>query len=177
MLRRTMLGRIMLGRIIAILALSGAMAGFVTSLLLPRRYVGRASLSVDPSELVDRAAERVLATQPLSAMIQGSPYYKDMLDYTPMPELLQQVRDNVVIERNATGDCVVQFTEDDEFAARNMTNRMVEELRRNLENSSIKLPVRVGTTGPSRALCALEGLMAGLLVGLCVWFGLSRDQD
>ena len=165
----------MLRRMIGILALSGAMAGFAISLMLPRRYIGRAALNVDPSELVDSAAERVLATQPLSAMIQGSPYYKDMLDYTPMPELLQQVRDNVVIARNTTGECVVQFTDDDEFAARNMTNRMVEELRRNLENSSIKLPVHVGTTGPSKALCALEGLMAGLLVSLCVWFGVSRD--
>ena len=166
----------MLRSTIAILALSGAMAGFVTSLLLPRRYVGRAALTVDPSELVDSAADRVLATQPLSAMIQGNPYYKDMLGYTPMPELLQQVRDNVVIARDATGDCVVQFVDDDELAARNMTNRMVEALRRNLETASIKLPVLVGTTGPSRALCALEGLMAGLLVGLCVWFGVSRHQ-
>jgi hypothetical protein len=172
-----MLRRTMLGRTIAILALSGAMAGFVISLLLPRRYVGRAALTVDPNELVDGAADRVLATQPLSAMIQGSPYFKDMLDYTPMPELLQQVRDNVVIARNATGDCVVQFTDDDELAARNMTNRMVEELRRNLETASIKLQVRVGTTGPSKALCVLEGLMAGLFVGLCVWFGVSRHQD
>jgi hypothetical protein len=166
----------MLRRTIAILALSGVMAGFVTALLLPRRYVGRASLTVDARELVDGAADRVLATQPLSAMIQGSPYFKDMLDYTPMPELLQQVRNNVVIARNATGDCVVQFTDDDEFTTRNMTNRMVEELRRNLENSSLKVPVRVGTTGPSKALCSFEGLMAGLLIGLCVWFGVSRHQ-
>jgi hypothetical protein len=166
----------MLRRMIAMLALSGALAGFVTSLLLPRRYVGRAALTVDASELVDSAADRVLASQPLSAMIQGSPYYRDMLDYTPIAELLQQVRDNVVIARNATGDCVVQFTDDDEFAARSMTNRMVEELRRNLENSSIKVPVRVGTTGPSKALCAFEGLTAGLMVGLCVWFGVSRYE-
>src|ERR1700729_1081248 len=112
----------MLRRTIAILAMSGAMAGFVISLLLPRRYVGRAALTVDPHELVDGAADRILATQTLSAMIQGNPYYTDMLNYTPMPELLQQVRDNVVIARNRTGDCVVQFTDNDEFAARNMTN-------------------------------------------------------
>ena len=63
----------MLRRTIAILALSGAMAGFVTSLMLPRRYVGRASLTVDSHELVDAAADRVLATQALTALVRDSP--------------------------------------------------------------------------------------------------------
>ena len=163
----------MLRRTIAILALSGAMAGFVTSLMLPRRYVGRASLTVDSHELVDAAADRVLATQALTALVRDSPYYKDVLDYTPMEELLEQIRGNVVIARDGVGDCRVEFTDDGPYAALNTTNRLVEGLRRNLETAELKSPVRVGTTGPSNALCTFEGLAAGLVLGLCVWFGVS----
>ena len=50
---------------------------------------------------------------------------------------------------------------------------LVEGLRRNLETAELKSPVRVGTTGPSNALCTFEGLAAGLVLGLCVWFGVS----
>jgi hypothetical protein len=166
----------MLRRTIAILALSGALLGFVTSLLLPRRYVGRVFLSVDSQEPVEGAADRVLAAAPLSAIIHDNPYYRDTLDYTPMQDLVEQVRANAVIARNGDGDCVVQFTDDSRYAALNMTGRLVEALRRNLESARIKVPVRVSTTGPSPALCAFEGSAAGLLLGLCVWFGVSLSH-
>jgi hypothetical protein len=165
----------MLRGTIAILALSGALIGFVTSLMLPRRYVGSASLTVDQQELVDGAADRVLAAQPLSALIHDSPYYRDALDYTPIEELLQQIRDNAVITRDRSGDCLVEFTDPDRSVAFNTTSRLVEALRRNLETAQMKSPVRVATTGPSNALCTFEGLAAGLMAGLCVWFAVSRS--
>jgi hypothetical protein len=166
----------MLGRTIAILALSGTLIGFATSLLLPRRYVGRVALTVDKSELVEGAADRVLSNPTLSAIIRESPYYRDLLDYTPIHELVDEVRANVVIARDGSGDCIVQFTDDSKYAALTMTNRLVQALRRELETAEIKVPVQVRATGPSNALCALEGLAAGMILGLCVWFGVSLHQ-
>ena len=165
----------MLRLVMIMLALSGAMIGFATSLLLPRRYVGTASLSVYNHELVVGAADRTLSAQPLSAMIRDNSHYRQLLDYTPLPDVVQQVRDNTAIVEDPKGGCTVEFTDDDKYAAITMTNSLLNELRRNLQGAPVKEPLRIGTTGPSGALCTLEGLVGGLVVALCVGFGVARS--
>jgi hypothetical protein len=165
----------MLRRTIGMLALSGALIGFVTSLLLPRRYVARASLAIDAPASVEDAAARTLSEPSLSPLILASPYYEPMLSYTALQELVEQIRDNSVIARDSQKGCTVQFTDDDKYAALATTGSLLEEMRKNLGDAQVREPVRVWTTGPSNALCTFEGLTAGLLIGLCVWFGVSRS--
>jgi hypothetical protein len=165
----------MLRRVIVMFALSGALAGYVTALLLPRRYLGQARLAVTAPFSIEDAAQKTLSAQTLSPMILQSPYYLPILNYTPLDEVVRQIRDNsaIVPEKNAV--CLVQFTDDDRYAALDMTHNLLEEMRRNLGNARVRDGVRVVATGPGYALCALEGLAAGLFIGLCVVFLAARS--
>ncbi len=163
-------------RIVAILAFSGALAGFVVSLALPRRYVGHGSVSAGSKVPLELAADRTLAPESLARVIAQSPYYRRTLDYMPMGELIEEVRANTVIRGEGLLTCGVQFTDDDRYNALDTTRSLLDETRKNLETSAAAGEVRVRTTGPSAALCSFEGSLAGLAAGLCVWFARGRSS-
>ena len=162
----------MLRRVFAMFMLCGALIGFAVSLKLPRHYVGRGSLLFESPASMQNAAETTLSVRSLSAIIFQSAYYQPMLSYTPVEELVEEIRRNCSIEPNG----MVQYKDDDEYAALDVTRRLVEELKKNAGASArVKEPVRLQLTGPTPALCTFEGILAGLALGLCVWFGLSRS--
>jgi hypothetical protein len=164
----------MLRRIVAMLAFSGALAGFAVSLTLPRRYVGHGSVPAGSKVPVELAADRTLAPESLARVIGQSPYYRRTLDYMPMGELIEEVRANTVIESEGSRACKVEFTDDDRYNALDTTRSLLDEVRKNLETPDPAGEVRVRATGPSAALCSFEGFLTGLATGLIVWFARGR---
>ena len=160
----------MLRQVVAMLVFSGALAGFAVSLSLPRRYVGRGSVPADSGISVDLAADLTLSPDSLSQVIAQSPYYRQTLGYMPFGQLIEQVRANTIIRTEGAGSCRVEFTDDDPHNALETTRTLLDEMRKNLQTPQPAGPVRVGTTGPSAALCSFEGFLAGVAAGLCVWF-------
>src|SRR5215472_12861923 len=143
----------MLRRILAMLAFSGALAGFAVSLVLPRRYVGHGLVPAGPKVAVDIAADRTLAPESLARVIAESPYYRRNLDYMPMGELIEEMRANAVIRSSSPQTCTVEFTDDDRYNALDTTRSLLDEVRKNLGTPGAAGEVRVRTTGPTAALC------------------------
>ncbi|HZL55628.1 MAG TPA: hypothetical protein VFC21_01015 [Bryobacteraceae bacterium] len=159
-------------RVLGILALSGAIIGFTVSLLLPRQFVGRASITLTPGVSAEYAIEKTLSTPSLAAIVYRSPYYQPMLDYTPVEDLAREIRDGSSIGPDGR----IQFVHDDKYTALDTARLLLDELKKNAGGAArVKDPVRLEITGPSRGLCTFEGMAAGLLLGLCVWFGVSRS--
>jgi hypothetical protein len=100
-----------------------------------------------------------------------------LLDYTPVEDLVDEIRKDTVIEAEGPRTCAIRFTDHDRYAALSTTQTLVEQLRRDLGNAKVKEPVQVGISGPGAALCTFEGLAAGLVFGLCVWFAAARRVD
>ena len=167
----------MVFRAVAMLVLGGALMGFMTSLVLPRRYVARAAIAVEDSTLIRGAADRTLSPRFLSMFIAQDPHYAPLLDFTPMGEIVDQIRRDTVITPEGPGTCAVRYTDDDRYAALSTTQTLMDQLRRDLGDAKVKQPVEVGITGPGAALCAFEGAAAGFAVGLCLWFAAARSQE
>jgi hypothetical protein len=164
----------MLLRIVAMLAFSGALAGFAVSLALPRRYVGHGSVPAGSKVPVDIAADRTMAPESLARVIAQSPYYRRTLDYMPMGQLIEEVRASTSIHSGRSGFCMVEFKDDDRYNALDTTRTLLDEVRKNLETQDPAGEVWVATTGPSAVLCAFEGFLSGIAAGLCVWFAGGR---
>src|SRR5215469_5307978 len=167
----------MLRRILAMLAFSGALAGFAISLTLPRRYVGHGSVLAGSKVPVELAADRTLAPESLARVVAQSPYYRRAFDHMPIGELITEVRSNTVIEREGPQRCRVEFTDDDRYNALDTARSLLDEVRKNLETPDPAGEVRVRATGPSAGLCSFEGFLAGLAAGLIVWFARGRRTE
>ena len=164
----------MLFRTVTMLAVGGALVGFMTSLALPRRYVARATLAVQDTALISSAADRTLSPGFLTMFVAEDPHYVPLLNYTPMEEIVDQIRRDTVIAPAGPRTCAIRFTDDDRYAALSTIQTLIDELRRDLGDAKVKEPVDVAVTGPSAALCMFEGLTAGIAAGLCLWFAASR---
>lgn len=161
-------------RAVAMLALGGTLLGFMISLVLPRRYVARASLAVQDTALISGAADRALSPAFLTIFIAQDPGYVPILNYTPMDEIVDQIRRDTVIAQQGPKTCAIRYTDDDRYTAVSTAQALLNELRRDLGDAKVKQPVEVGISGPSAGLCAFEGATAGLAAGLCLWFAAGR---
>jgi len=166
----------MLFRAVAMLAIGGALLGFMTSLVLPRRYVARATIAVQDPALIRGAADKTLSPAFLTIFIAQDPHFLPLLNYTPMDEIVDQIRRDTVIAPEGPRTCAIRYTDDDRYAALSTTQTLMDELRRDLGDAKVRQPVEVGITGPGAALCAFEGATVGLAVGLCLWFAAVRKS-
>jgi hypothetical protein len=166
--------------VIGMLALSGALAGYVTAQFLPRSYVSRTTVAFTEPVSEGRcayAAGETLSAVALKPIVVQSAYYAKELDYTPEEEIVERIRQSASIQcRRAAGKDVfqVEFRDDDKYLTLEMTRVLVQETGRNA-NATMKIiePVRTGTTGPSPLACVLWGMGAGVVVGI-VFLALAR---
>ena len=158
--------------IVALLAGTGAMAGFVTAQFLPRTYVSRTAVAFTSKVSRDRcdyAATQTVSAPVLQQIILRSAYYKSDLDFTPVEEIIGRIQQSASINCARLNDKTgfrVEFADADRYLTLEMSRILVEEMGANT-GSAMKIvePVRAGTTGPGAGLCVAAGLACGALIG------------
>jgi hypothetical protein len=183
----------------ALLAAIGALAGYATSLSLPRRYAGHTTLAFvhaswvpqsaydeEARQIFRDASEKTLSPDSLTPIVMQSIYYRPALNYTPADELVEQIRKNSAMDSvrlpDKTDGFTIRFSDEDRYAALDMTRVLQVEMQRNAallkhaarpdEFIRVVEPVRITTTGPGSGLCTLLGLCAGLALSAFVGIGL-----
>jgi len=161
--------------VVAILAASGALAGFVIARFLPRTYVSHTTVAFTTKVSRDRcdyAATQTLSAPVLQQIILRSAYYKSDLDFTPVEEIISRIQQSASIDSVGLGDKTgfrVEFADSDRYLTLEMSRILVEEMGNNA-GSAMKVvePVRTGVTGPGSGYCVLAGLGCGTLLGLVI---------
>lgn len=159
----------------AILAATGALAGFVTAQLIPRRYISRTAVAFTEKVSPDRcifAAAQTLSAVALKPIVVQNAYYRSELDFTPEDELVERIQQNGSIHCAAVAGqngFRVEFADADRYLTLEMTRILVEETGKNA-NAAMKVidPIHSGTTGPGRAECVSIGMAGGLALALLV---------
>jgi len=154
-----------------ILATSGAILGFTASFLVSRRWVARATLEGAEAS----ASRRALEKESLTPMILQSLSFRPKLDFTPMDELIEQIRENCAFSAPAPNRLTMEFTDDDRDAALEFGNALLHRLSDLAPGAHVTEPLRVTETGPTRALFTGAGLAAGLLLAAIAWLGFRRQ--
>jgi hypothetical protein len=157
----------------ALLAATGALAGFVTAQFLPRSYVSTATAAFEGHLSNDRcaaAAAQTLSAESLTPIVLQSAYYKPELDFTPVDEVVERIEQNASIRSVKTAGrdgFRIEFTDPDRYAALEVAQVLVDEMGRNA-GQAIRMiePIRAGRTGPGAGLCILIGLATGAAIGL-----------
>lgn len=159
----------------AILAVTGALAGFVTARFLPRKYLSHATAafaSVMPAGRCAALAAQTLSAESLTPIVLQSEYYRPELDFTPVEEVVERIQQNASIRsvRTTGRDAFsVEFTDPDRYAALEVARVLVEEMGRNSGQATRMIePILARRTGPSAGLCTLIGMGAGLAIGLAI---------
>jgi len=159
----------------ALLAATGALAGFVTAQFLPRSYVSAATVAFEGRLSNDRCeavAAQTLSAESLTPIVLQSAYYKPELDFTPVDEVVERIEHNASIRSVKTAGrdgFRVEFTDPDRYAALEVAQVLVDEMGRN-SGQAIRMiePIRAGRTGPGTGLCISIGMVAGLALGLAI---------
>ena len=168
--------------IVAILAATGALTGFVTAQFLPRTYVSRTSVVFTNKVSPDRceyAATQTLSAPVLQQIVLRSAYYKPDLDFTPVEEIIGRIQKSASIESvrldGKTG-FRVEFADADRYLTLEMSRILIEEMGANT-GSTMKVvePVRAGVTGPGTGFCVSVGAGCGALLGVTA-AALARRQ-
>lgn len=167
-------------RVTAMLALSGALAGFAAAQFLPRSYATRMAVTFTEPVSAGRcayAAGETLSVTELKPIVVQSAYYARVLDYTPEEEIVDRIRKSASIEC-LPGGFRVEFRDDDKYLKLEMTRVLVQETGKNAK-AAIKIvePVRTGTTGPSAAQCVAWGLVAGAVLGILLTLAARGSED
>jgi len=157
----------------AILTVTGALAGFVTAQLLPRRYISRTAVAFTEKVSTDRciyAANQTLSAPALKPIVVQNAYYRTELDFTAEEDIVERIQQNGSIRCDVVSGqngFRVEFTDDDRYLSLEMARILVEETGKNaLAAMRVVEPVQVGTTGPGRAQCVLIGMVCCLALGL-----------
>ena len=159
----------------AILTATGALAGFVTGQLLPRRYISRTAVAFTENVSTDRciyAAAQTLSAAALKPIVVQNAYYRTELDFTPEEEIVERIQQNGSIRCVPVGGqngFRVEFADADRYLTLEMARVLVEETGKNA-NAAKKVvdPIHAGTSGPGRAQCVLIGMAGGLTLALLV---------
>jgi hypothetical protein len=156
----------------ALLAATGALAGFAVAQFLPRSYVSTATVAFEGSLSNDRcaaAAAQTLSAESLTPIVLQSAYYKPELDFTPVDEVVERIENNASIHsvRTAGRDGFrVEFTDPDRYAVLEVARVLVDEMGHNTGQTTRMIePIRAGRTGPGAGLCILIGMASGLALG------------
>jgi hypothetical protein len=162
-------------RVTLMLIFSGALLGFSVSLLLPTHYVGTVTAAFaqptdHPEQLLKDAFARTTSKESLVALTVQSAYLRPRLDYTPIEEMLQSVRDNAEAHLAGPRNFTVQFRDDDKDAALDTARNLLIEVGRNAaklehapEPSGLSAPPRARPAGFTGSLLTLIGSGTGLL--------------
>jgi hypothetical protein len=160
-------------QVIALLAGTGALAGFVTGQFLPRRFVSGAVVTFDQPVSSNRCAEaaaQTLSPEALAPLVLQSAFFKPELDFTPVDEIVSRIRENAsirAVHADARDGFRVEFVDADRYAALDVAHMLIDEMGRNAGSASrITEPITARHTGPSTALCTLSGFGAGLAAGV-----------
>lgn len=163
-------------RVTAMLALMGALAGFSTSLILPRRYVATATSAFrntpsDPSELLRHAFARTMESESLVALIVRNASLNSRLDFTPMKDEIEMLRAGAAAHVTGADSFAVQFQDEDKFQATDIAKSLLTGVAANVtmldqSQAGPKLNpiVRVDEAGVTTRMLSLTGLAAGLLL-------------
>jgi hypothetical protein len=157
----------------AILAATGALAGYVAAQFLPRRYVSHTTVAFTEKVSSDRcafAATQTLSPAALKPIVVQSAYYGPELDFTPEEELVERIRQNGSIRCTRVGDkdgFRVEFADADRYLTLEMARILVEETGKNAQAAmKVVEPIHAGAAGPGAGSCVLIGMGGGLLLGL-----------
>jgi hypothetical protein len=178
------------------LAAGGAMAGFIASAFVPRRYEGTARfVFISPYDgeapaLFDRASEVTLLPQSLELMIRRSPYFKNRLYVDSVADLITETRANLNVKSSATSGepgGLIRFDDDEVDTALEVTRVILSEFGNNAAGVAnakkagdvirITEAPQTRLTGLTPALLTGIGLASGLLLALLVWILLPRARS
>jgi hypothetical protein len=163
-------------QIAAILAISGALVGFTASFTISRRYVAHATMTAASGQDILDASNRALSKESLIPIVLQSINYKPRLDFTPMDELIQQIRDSCVMTRATNSDTVtLEFTDDDRYAAMEMGRALLARMGDKVAGAKAE-PLRLTETGPTRAMFTGAGFAGGLSLTALVWLLFRRQM-
>jgi hypothetical protein len=191
-----------IGKVIGMLVISGALAGFTISLFIPHRYMARAELTfvgkpdvtpasyqADARKLFDSATEITLLPQSIELIIRRSPYFKERLYVESMADILEDVRKNLAIKsftRDGRSGAQIEFEDDDADTALDVTRDVLSQMGENAARISavkkatevvkiVRTP-QVNLTGLTPLLLTALGLAAGTLAGLVLWLVAPRSS-
>jgi hypothetical protein len=170
-------------QIAAMLAATGALAGFVAAQVLPRRYVSRTTVAFTERVSGGRcanAAAQTMSAAALKPIVVQSAYYRSELDFTPEEELVDRIQHSGSIACEQVGDkdgFRVEFADADRYLTLEMARILVEETGKNAKAAmKVVEPIHAGTTGPGAGQCVLLGMGGGLVLGFLVG-GLASKND
>ena len=192
-----------IGKVVGMLAISGALIGFAISLFVPHRYVARAELTfigkpgvtpasyeADARKLFDGSAEITLLPQSIELIIRRSPYFKERLYVESMPDILEEVRKNLSIKsfsRDGQTGARIEFEDDDADTSLDVASDVLSQMGENAARISavrkatevvkiVRTP-QVGLTGLTPLILTALGLATGILAGLVLWLVAPRNKS
>ena len=179
-------------RVIAMLAVSGALLGFSASMFIPRRYVAEADLAISPTpgvthesylsdarRLCDSATELTLIPASLELAIRRSSYFRERLYVDKLTDVQEDVRRNLSItSQTFSGGRIgarIEFEDDDADTALDFTKGILSQLGENAARvagakkaADVVTILRIPQTrlaGVTPLMLSGLGAAAGLLLG------------
>jgi hypothetical protein len=178
------------GKGVIFLALGGFFVALIPSYFIADQYAAKGILKIQPTRpregLVPKSVvssqmqewvQRVFTNQELRRLIEKYRLYPEKQLKEPMEDLVEEMRENIVLQPAGKDLVLLQFRHRDRFSSKRVTEELVDDLvdlshattsKGSLFDLGILKPVRMPDIPvyPNRLFMALEGMCVGVVIGV-----------